>query len=444
MTRRAFAFALLAGLALPGLSGCEWIQEMTGTKKVPLPGERISVMLYQRSLPPDPRVADLHVVLPPPVANRNWSQAGGKPDHAMHHLELAAAPRRVWSVDIGTGSSKDRRLLAAPIVVGDRIYAMDVDFRVSAFAVKDGRRIWSFEPEIPEEDEDTFGGGLAYDGGRIYVTTGYGALLAIDAAEGRLVWSQRLSGPARTAPSAADGRVFAVTIDNQLSVHDAETGEKLWTHAGISEIAGLLGGGSPALLGESVIVPYSSGELFALRAANGRVTWSDNLIALRRVDALSTLAQIRGHPVVDRGLVYAISHSGRLVAIDLRTGARVWDRGIGGVEMPWVAGDFIFVVSNEGELYCLTRRGGRVRWVQSLPRYEDPEDKEDPIEWFGPVLAGDRLIVTGSHGEAWSISPYTGEVLGRLELPGNVSMAPVVAGGTLYVLTDDGELVAYR
>ena len=436
--------ALLAGLMAMGLAGCDYIKELTGTKKIPLKGERIAVMRYQRNLAPDPRIADLRVMLPPPVANRDWPQAGGFPSHAMHHLRIATGIGRAWSVDIGSGSSDERRMMSSPIVVGGLVFVVDVDFKVTAFDANTGNRVWTYETKIPDEDEDAFGGGLAYDGGRIFMTTGFGRLIALRARDGAELWQQKITGPVRAAPTAAGGRGFVVTIDNQLSAHDVETGKREWSHSGISEIAGLLGGSSPAVADDTLVVPYSSGEVFALRVANGRVTWSDNLIALRRVDALSTLAHIRGHPVIDRGLVYAMSHSGRLVAIDLRTGTRVWDRTIGGVETPWAAGNFVYVMSNEGELYCLTRRGGRVRWVRPLPRYEDPEDKDDPIKWFGPVLAGDRLVLAGSHGEALAISPYTGEVLGRIDLPDNVSMAPVVAGDTLYFLTDDGDLVAYR
>ena len=172
----------------------------------------------------------------------------------------------------------------------------------------------------------------------------------------------------KAAPTVSGGRLYVVTIDNQLNVLDADSGEKKWTHTAISESAGLLGGGSVAVDGSTVAVPYSSGEIFAMRAENGRVVWSDNLTAIRRIDAMASLAHIRGSPVIDRGVVYAISHSGRLVAIDQRSGARIWERSIGGVDMPWVAGEFIFVLSNENEIYCLTRQGGRVRWVQPLPR----------------------------------------------------------------------------
>ena len=105
---------------------------------------------------------------------------------------------------------------------------------------------------------------------------------------------------------------------------------------------------------------------------------------------------------------------------------------------------FIYVLSNQGDLYCLTRLGGRVRWVKPLPKYEDPEDKDGPIKWFGPVLASDRLMVVGNHGEVLSISPYTGALLSRLELTDKLSVAPIVASGRVFFLSDDADLIVYR
>jgi outer membrane protein assembly factor BamB len=82
--------------------------------------------------------------------------------------------------------------------------------------------------------------------------------------------------------------------------------------------------------------------------------------------------------------------------------------------------------------------------VRQLQRFEDEEEREDPIYWSGPVLAGDRLIVAGSNREVWSVSPYTGKLMGRIKAPGPVYIAPAVASETVFLLTEDAELVALR
>ncbi len=304
--------------------------------------------------------------------------------------------------------------------------------------------LWRSDLEPEDEDDGYFGGGIAYDAGRIYVSTGFARVFSLDAETGAVIWQQPVPAPVRAAPAAANGRVFVVTLDNQTVALSAEDGTQLWNHTGLQEATGLVGGASPAVSGSTVIAAYSSGEIIGLLAENGRTLWSDNLSSVTRVDPLGDIAQIRGAPVIDRGVVFAISHSGRMVAVDLRRGVRAWEARLGGVQMPWVGGEFIFVLTNDAQLVCLTRREGRIRWVRPLARFAKPETQEDPIHWAGPVLAGDRLIVAGSNRQALSISPYSGEVLGVIELPDRVFMAPVVADNSLYFLTEGGSLLALR
>ncbi len=444
VSRPVAARLLTAGLLTMTLAGCGGGSWFGDSEPPPLPGERISVLRLERQLEPDPRLADLRVELPAPVTNPSWPQAGGNPDHAMGHLALSAQPREVWRADIGSGSSSDTRLLARPVVADGRIYTLDTDYEVTAFDPATGKQIWRTSVERENESGGALGGGVAFADGRLLATTGFGELLSLDPATGAISWRTRVPGPVRAAPTVIGNRAFVVTVDNQLVAYSATDGATLWTHTGILETAGLLGAASPAADGSIVAVPYSSGELFALRAENGRVAWSDNLAAVRRAGALSNLADIRGMPVIDRGLVVAVSHSGRMVAIDERSGGRAWEQEIGGVNTPWAAGDFIFVLSNEGEVMALTRQSGRIRWVAPLPRYENPQERSGSIIWTGPVLAGGRLWLANSVGDLVSLSPDDGREQQRLELPGGAFIAPVVADNTLYVLTDDGTLVAYR
>ena len=410
----------------------------------PLPGRRIPVLALGTEVKPDPQIANLKVTLPTPDRNTDWPQPGGFPSHVMHHLAAGGKLERAWRVDIGTGSNSSAQLMAQPVIEGSRVYTMDVQADVRAYDLSSGDQVWRTDLEPDEDDDGILGGGLAVADGRIYVTTGFAFVIALDASTGKEIWRRRLTGPMRAGPTVYRGRVFAITVANELFALDANDGRQLWSHAGIVETAGLLGGAAPAAGGGVVVAPYSSGEVVALRIENGRVLWSDALAAIQRTNPVSSLAHIRGAPVIDRDRVIVVAHSGRMVAINLRSGSRLWERAIGGTHAPWVAGDFVFVLSSNNELVCLSRRAGRVRWVQPLPRYEDEEDKEDPIQWAGPVLVGDRLLVTSSLGDVWTVSPYTGEIVEKKEAPGPVLIPPAVAQETVFLLTEDADLVALR
>ncbi|MBM3491364.1 MAG: pyrrolo-quinoline quinone [Alphaproteobacteria bacterium] len=437
---------ILPVLLLAGLGGCsdllpDWLGQ---SEAPPLPGERISVLSLEQALEPDPRIADLEVRLPRPWRNEAWPQAGGYSANVMHHLELPDSLSQAWRASIGSGSSGGQRLLAPPIVAEGRVFVLDAASNAAAFDVGTGRRLWRVGLVAEKEEAGALGGGLAFEEGRLFATTAYGQVFALEPETGAQLWQRRVGVPFRGPPTVGGGRVFAISFDNQLHVLSAADGQVQWTHSGLPEDAGLIGGASPAYDGGVVVVPYSSGELFALRADNGRVLWSDQLVRTARGTQLADLSDIRGRPILDRGRVFAISHSGRLAAIDLRTGERLWERDIAGLETPWVAGDFIYLVTLDAEVVCLYRRDGRVRWVRTLDRFESPRSKSRPIHWSGPLLAGDRLVLVSSHGQALSLSPYSGEVIGRMNLPDGAAIAPVVADGTLFILTDGGRLLALR
>lgn len=422
-------------------TGCGWFGE---DEAPPLPGERISVLAYESALKPDPQLAGQPVSLGKAGINAAWSQAGGGPLHAVGHVAgPSSIGRAAWDVDIGSSAGSRRPLLSGPVIANGRVFTMDSKFRISAYAADKGKRLWRVEREPVKRDWEAFGGGLAFADGKLYVSTGYGQLTAMNSEDGAVIWEHDLPGPIRAAPLVMDGTVFAVTVDNQLFAVDAGTGERKWRHAGFAETAMLLGAAAPAGIDGSVIVPYSSGEVFSLRASDGRPLWSDNLAAVRRVDAASSLADIRALPVTDGALVYAISHSGRTVAIDMRTGVRAWERNVGGVQTPWIAGDWLFMVSNESQVIALSRREGRIRWIAQLDRYEDPEDKEDAIHWYGPAVVGGTVFVFGSHGKGVAIDPADGAIRETFNSPDDV-MAIAVAGGTLYLQTEDADLYAYR
>lgn len=432
----------LAAIALMMTTACDsW---MGDPEDPPLPGERISILEMQNKLQPETKNAGAFN-LPEAWNNDFWPQAGGYPNHAMRHLALNQGDLTLaWKTDIGAGGSARMPLTARPIVADGRIYTLDTDNQLSAHSIKDGARMWRIDARKQGEDEPVIGGGASFSGGVLYVAAGYDEILAVNPADGEIYWRAKIDSPSRAAPTIHDGRVFVTTQTNTLTALDARTGAILWDYSGLEGTASLISAAAPAADGGLVVPAFSSGEVYALRVENGSLAWSDNLAGMLRLGGLSGIADISGYPVIDKGLVFAISYAGRMVAIDAQTGMRVWTRDIGGSETPWIAGDSVFTLTNEGELVALSRETGAVRWVTQMKRYADPDERKGLIIWHGPVLAGGRLFVVGTGGRVAEIDPAGGKLTGQWAVGRDVTQPPIVAGQTLYLLADDGTLLAYR
>lgn len=415
------------GPSLPRLSDLNPFAE----KEAPLPGKRIPVALAESKVGVETGSVDQTVTLPAPHANEAWAQPGGGPRNAPGHLALGSAVRTVWSADAGTGSSSYGRLTASPIVAGGKVFTLDTTGRVSAFT-SSGSSAWrvSLTPE-GEKAYKGFGGGLAADDGRIYAATGYGYVMALDAGNGKKLWEKNVSSPIRSSPTAADGKVIVVTSDGIVYALSALDGQELWSHRGLPERASILVNASPAIDSDMVVVPYPSGEVVALRAADGQPAWTDSLARTRTASSLSSMSDA-ARPAINEGTVYAVGHAGRMIATSVRTGERLWSLNVPGIQAPYVAGNYVFVVDTGGQLLAIDRKEGKAAWSTTLPT----------ATWSGPVLAGGKLWLTSSKGQLTGVNAATGKVESQQDLGSPIYIAPMVAGGRMYVLTDKARLIA--
>lgn len=403
--------------------------------------EREAVLsIGQVDLKPDEGGSLPAIQLPDVWANAFWPQMGGYPNHAMQHVALGAEIKTVWHRSIGRGATQRVPLLTQPIVIDGLVVTMDAEARIRAYALGNGELVWDQAAGLRRSDDAVLSGGIAYGGGYVYAATGYNELLALDLKTGDVVWRQALSGPVQSAPTVLDGRVYVITIDNRLVALDTKDGTQLWDYAVLDAGTGIVGGASPAANAKTVIAAFSSGEIAALRSENGALMWNDSLDALGRLGGVKAIADIRAVPVLDKGLLIAMNYSGQMIAIDMKRGERIWRRDIGGMNMPWVAGNMIFVVSADHQLIALSRQTGRVYWTKQLPRaYEG-----DNAPWYGPILAGGRLLTVSAYGRVLEIDPRTADVLNTWKVGSAVSAAPVVADGYFVILTDEGRVHVYR
>jgi outer membrane protein assembly factor BamB len=441
LTRRA---ALLAPLALPlALGGCDWFSGLFEEKKVPLAGRRESIFSNGNGLSVDDNPPK--VVLPPPVRNAAWPQVGGNPAHLMGHLAAAVDLREAWSANIGAGGGYRQILMASPVVLNDIVFTMDSTAVVSAFAVADGRRLWQFDTKPDNSDSTNVGGGLGADGTTLYAVNGLSQLVALELTTGKVKWRTDIGVPGRSPPMIADGRLFLTTIEDRLLAYTTADGRQLWNHQATNPVTAMLGQPAPAYYRGLVIAGFGSGELVCLRADSGTVVWTDGLGEARQAGSVGDFLSIRGTPVVVGGQVFAISVGGLLVCDDVPSGRRLWDRQVAGEDTVYAAGGWMFIISVQQELAAIQLADGRVAWVSPLPQFEDPVKRNGPITWYGPLLVGDRLIVSGTGKQALSVSPYTGDITGKVDLSSQAApFAPVVAGGTVYLVTNDARLIALR
>lgn len=440
---RLYKISTTAVLAL-SLAGCG----LFAKDRLEIDGERIPVLETRQTVTADYMAGDINIVLPAPVKNEAWTQTGGNAGHNMGHPNSGEKLQKQWSESFGKGASGRDYLLAAPIIAGEFVFTIDADATVSAFRQADGKRLWKrrLKPQLREDkDVSLKGAGLAWYDGTVFATTGFGGVFALNPADGSVKWQHFLPAPLRIAPTTGGGKVFVQTIDNLLAALDAKTGSEIWRYAAAKEETGKIGGAAPAYskADDVLIAGFSNGELRALKASTGSPLWSDYLVSANRTNLLADINSILASPVIAGDVVFAAGSNNLLVAIDLRSGQRIWEREIGSANMPWLAGKYLFVLANDGRLMAVEADSGKVIWDTKIPAGNDVSDQVGVV-FAGPLLTGNRLLVNSSNGYAFYVSPYTGKILGYIELDGGSSLPPVAAAGMVAFATGDADIVVYR
>lgn len=406
---------------------------------------RINLALGDQPLEADPAYLDTAVILPEARLMTAWPQSGAGASKSIGHVEAATAFEVEWNVKAAKASDRSGALTSAPVSDGQNIYLIDGEQKVKSFSAENGAQNWSITLSSGQRrDKRGLGGGVAFQDGTLVVSSGYGFVVALDAASGAEKWRRALGSPVTGAPTVKDRNIYVVTQNNEVFALDISTGDVKWSDQAISESARVLASPSVAAVEDLVVAPFSSGEVIAYLDANGRRLWNDGLNRAGRFTPISSINDIASRPVLSQGLVYAAAQSGILVAIDGRTGRRVWSQNIGSVHAPAVLGEYIFIAGVEGQIACLASNNGSVIWATQLTQFKNEKKKSGRVTYAGPVLASNRVMIISSDGDLISMSPQTGEEMARLDLGNKVFLEPIVVGSRLVVLTDEGRLIAIR
>jgi outer membrane protein assembly factor BamB len=445
-TRSNLTLAMLAGACL-ALAGCGHLPNPFASKgptsKYKGTGERIPVIALNDTLRPSDALKGQEFYLPPPEPVADWPLPGGTPAQSVEHVDAGHDLAVAWRERFGKGTGRNSHVTAPPVAADGKIFVMDGAARVSAYELASGRSVWR-EDLSPRggRGREAFGGGLAYADGKLYVSSGYRFVAALDGNTGHTLWRTPTDAPVHDAPTVSGGRVFAESTDDNLLTFDAATGATGWTYQGLSESARILAASSPAVSGEAVVTAFASGELVALQASNGNGLWTAVLSRSSRNSALSEIRDIPGRPVIYKGDVFAVSHSGVFDAVDLRTGAERWSLPVTSVTTPWAAGDVVYVTDTAGDVICVAREGGQVYWITDLNK--NVKKPKDRAMFSGPVLASNRLLVVSTKGLLVALDPKTGAVQRSIKIGSGGLLSPIAANGYLYVATEGADLIAIR
>ena len=435
-----------ASVAVLALSACS-------EREVILQGERLPVRadLDASSASLDSVAKGLRgsapISLPAAVKNAEWAQRGGNAQHNAPHAALSSAPKLVWQTNIGAGSSKRERIAAAPVVAGGRVFTLDAAQKLSAVSTGGGL-LWqvSLAP-LGDRGGQISGGGLAAEGGKIYATTGFGEVIALEAASGAVIWRQKLDSSAQGAPAVANGVVYATARDGAAWAIDAATGKVIWQVIGTPGTTGFVGTSAPTVAGSTVIFPSGSGNLTAvLKVGGGTKVWTESLAGRRLGRAYATISDVTGDAALSGATLYTGTAAGRTVALDVGSGEKKWSADEGAIGPLAIAGGSVFLVNDQARLIRLDAASGEKIFDVEMPYFEAAKAKKHKAiyAYYGPVLAGGRLWVASSEGILRGFSPIDGSLVATAAIPGGAATQPAVAAGTLYVVSKNGQLLAFR
>ena len=417
-----------------------------GNKDVILPGERSEILEVIALPTTNDAAANEGAMIGEAIPNIIYSHPGLLASHAGGHLALDLPLQQAWSVNVGDGADLGT-LMAAPVASRDMVFAITPDKIVTALNIEDGSMLWS--RQIEQQIDDTqpgIAGGLAFNDDQLYAHAGGNIMVSLDAATGEENWRATFDLPILGGPTVSDQKLAITDFDGRLIVLNKTDGTLLWSRVGNPETTRVLGVSSPAIAKNEVIFAGNDAEISALDLSQGGFLWGDNLTSLLPRTALDQINTIVGHPVHTGGIVYAGSMSGRFAAFNTLTGSLAWEMMLPSHQMPWVAGNSIFVVSTKGRVYALRRNDGALRWISSLPGAIplDVNVSDKPIRHLGPIVAGDQVIVLDQNGRAYFLDPDTGAILSDMSLTNKISAPPIVSGGSFILLDDSGRLYAFR
>lgn len=347
----------------------------------------------------------------------------------LSDIDETVEVRRLWSEGVGDGQGKGLYKLQ-PVMSGGRIYAASTDGELLAVDREDGDTLWDVDL-----DKQVSGGVGVYEDA-LFVGTNDGFVLKLSADSGEELWSARMQGEV-LAPPQSNGRVVVVqTYDGKLQGLDFESGERLWTYDSDVPVLTIRGTSTPLINGDSVYAGFANGRVVAFNIESGGVLWEVRVAIAQGRSEIDRMVDVDGSMVLVGNELYAASYHGRLVAIDVASGRRMWQQDISSYSGVGQGFNNVYVADEDGSLNAFHRNGQGLRWQQDALGYR---------KLSRPTPVSSYVAVVDFEGYLHLVSQVDGSFVGRDHIGGDGARADMLSdGNVLYVFTNDGDLAAYE
>lgn len=330
-----------------------------------------------------------------------------------------------WSVPVGKSRRANDYFKLKPVIRGETIYTADNSGLLQAINRKDGHVIWTHQLQQGIVSGPKVGDGV------IAVGTNASTLVVVKEADGHEVWQSKVSGEMLSPPAIAQHKVIAKTIDGKVYAFDINSGKQLWMVEHGSPSLVLKASSAPVILNNLVVIGYSDGKLEALDINTGRTMWQRSIAYAQGTSDVERLVDIVADPIVKNNVAYLASYQGYVGALSLEDGQFKWKKPGSVYKNMILKSGVLYIVDTSDILWSIEANSGNVLWKQTAFKARGLSE---------PVLIGQRVAVGDKAGIVHIVNAQTGEVEGRSQLSGSVSLSPSVAGNQVFVFTDNGML----
>ena len=403
-----------------------------GKKKSP---EGISVFADLVNIKPDDSLSKIDIKIPSQKDNQFWFGYNSDNNLSIENFSIASNLKITKSIWSGYRPDFSDRMVSEPIIANKKIYLLDAKGKLSCRNLSDYKKLWKTDIIDFWSIKNFSNGKISYFENKIFVSTGYNLIAAVDSENGNIIWSKTIGAIPVSAPISNGNKVFVTTNDNKTYALDSKTGEILWIHSGILKNTGIMGAANPVVYNNNVVVGYSSGEIYLLNDNNGDLMWSHDLNQTKAINSDFILNDVDATPIVKDDVIYAIGNGGLMLAINGKNGNILWQEELSSIADFWIAGDFIYLINNDNQLISLYKKTGGVKWLAQLKKYKDEKNPESKIIYNGLIMAGDHLILSDINRKLLIISPLDGKIIKTINTEQKIYHTPIVVDKKLYLHT---------